>query len=110
MFTFCLRVGDSSHACKAAFGHCSLFPDKIKEEKVKFDKRGRSKPSGSHLKSFPESWTQQFLLYTWLSKILSLGYSLSAMESGKENIFNLAYCYPEQNQAVFRQEKGDNEN
>lgn len=41
---------------------------------------------------------------------MSRRYLLSAKEPGKENIFNPAHCYPEQNQVAFREEEGEYEN
>lgn len=58
---FCLRMGQLSclQGSYSNFCHCDLFLDRIKERKMKFDKRG-SKLSCSNLENFSESLTQQF--------------------------------------------------
>lgn len=58
---FCLRMGQLPclQGSYSNFCHCGLFLDRIKERKMKFDKRG-SKLSCSSLENFSESLTQQF--------------------------------------------------
>lgn len=61
---FCLSVGQLpclQGSC-TTFGHCDLFPDRIKEGKVKLDKGG-SKLSFSHLKRFPQSLIYRAILF-----------------------------------------------